>query len=66
MAMERILDFIPGVIGLDVKSEEEGGIKESRAVPFIQTKNFRQGPRSLALKENLKNFILPLLSLSCI
>lgn len=35
MVMERILDFILGVIGLDVKSEVEGGIKELRVVLFI-------------------------------
>lgn len=29
MTLERILDFIPGVIGLHVKTEGEGEIKES-------------------------------------
>jgi len=29
MNLKRILDFIPGVTELDVKTEGEGGIKES-------------------------------------
>lgn len=30
----------------------------------MEVKNFRQGPESLTLKEKLKNFILPLVTMT--
>ena len=47
MTLERILDFIPGVIGLHVKTEGEGEIKESTDGAIYGSEEFQTGTRVL-------------------
>lgn len=52
MALEKILYFILGVTGLNVRGDWEGGSKNQAMVPFLKGHNSRQEPGTLALQES--------------